>query len=203
MPSTSLDLVSRKSFSEDRQGRTFADVLNDPEQPLDEVLAFFANHDRQRRMEETETHHDRPRLAAVAPELEGQPGIDRFLATQHPRRTKRLRQAVGVVVRMIMEGRGWEKAGKKGSLCVRAVRAPRRAARIITPAAWRSGSCEQSATDVPRGCLSARCMSGAMNPKGAGPAGQLARRPSRRSGGRRQCDCQQEREPNEKKTESR
>jgi hypothetical protein len=31
-----------------------------------------------------------------------------------------LRQAVGVLVRMIMEARGWRKTGRKGSLGVRA-----------------------------------------------------------------------------------
>jgi hypothetical protein len=53
-------------------------------------------------------------------ELESQPAVDEFLSAMHPRRTKRLRQAVGVVVRIIMERRGWKKTGKKGSLGVRA-----------------------------------------------------------------------------------
>jgi hypothetical protein len=53
-------------------------------------------------------------------ELESQPEIDRFLASAHPRHTKRFRQAVGVLVRMIMEARGWRKTGRKGSLGVRA-----------------------------------------------------------------------------------
>ncbi len=112
--------ITRRRFLEDRQGRTFSDVLDDPEQPFDEVLAFFNDLDRQRRMEESETHHDRPALAGVVRELEVQPAIDRFLASQHPRRTKRLRQAVGVLVRIIMEQRGWKKTGRKGSLGVRA-----------------------------------------------------------------------------------
>jgi hypothetical protein len=112
--------ITREGFLEDRQGRTFADVLNDPEQPFDDVLAFFNDPQRQRRMEESEIHHDRPALAGVVRELESQPAIDRFLAAEHPRRTKRLRQAVGVVVRIIMEQLGWKKTGKKGSLGVRA-----------------------------------------------------------------------------------
>jgi len=112
--------ITRKTFLEDRQGRTFSDVLDDPEQPFDEVLDFFSHFDRQRRMEDSEIHHDRPALAGVVRELEAQPVIDRFLASEHPRRTKRLRQAVGVVVRIIMETRGWTKTGKKGSLGVRA-----------------------------------------------------------------------------------
>lgn len=112
--------ITRKGFFEDRQGRTFSDVLDDPEQPFDDLLAFFNDSERQRRMEEAEIHHDRPPLAGVVRELETQPSIDRFLGSEDPRRTKRLRQAVGVVVRMIMEQRGWKKAGKKGSLGVRA-----------------------------------------------------------------------------------
>jgi hypothetical protein len=120
--------ITRRDLVQDRQGRTFADVLDDPEQPLDAVLEFFNDEARQRRMEESEIHHDRPPLAGVVRELEAQPSIDEFLSSQHPRRTKRLRQAAGVVVRMIMERLGWEKTGKKGSLGVRAKIAHGRAA---------------------------------------------------------------------------
>jgi hypothetical protein len=112
--------VTRKEFLQDRQGRTFSDVLDDREQPFDDVLAFFDDAQRQRRMEEAELHHDRAALSGVVRELEAQPSIDRFLASKEPRRTKRLRQAVGVIVRMIMEQRGWKKTGRKGSLGVRA-----------------------------------------------------------------------------------
>jgi hypothetical protein len=112
--------ITRKEFLEDRQGRTFADVLNDAGQPFDQILEFFNDKDRQRRMEESEIHHDRPALAGVVRELETLAPVDQFLGKQHPRRTKRLRQIVGVVVRMIMEGRGWRKTGRKGSLGVRA-----------------------------------------------------------------------------------
>jgi hypothetical protein len=117
-------IITRQTFLQDRQGRTFADVLNDPEQPFDELLDFFNDERRQRRMVESEIHHDRSPLAGVVRDLESQPSIDRFLASRHPRRTKRLRQAVGVVVRMIMERLGWKKTGKKGSLGVRAKYAP-------------------------------------------------------------------------------
>jgi len=112
--------ITRNEFLEDRQGRTFADVLDDPEQPLDDVLAFFDDAERQRRMEAAEIHHDRAALSGVVRELEAQPAVDQFLSSKDPRRTKRLRQAIGVVVRIIMEQRGWKKTGKKGSLGVRA-----------------------------------------------------------------------------------
>lgn len=117
-------VVTRQSFLQDRQGRTFADVLEDGQQPFDVVLSFFNDENRQRRMVESELHHDRPALAGVVRELESQPAIDRFLSSEHPRRTKRLRQAIGVVVRIIMNGLGWKKTGKKGSLGVRAKISP-------------------------------------------------------------------------------
>ena len=103
--------VTRNAFLEDRQGIKFVDVVNDPEQPFDSVLAFFNDADRQRRMEESELHHDRAPLAGVVRELESQPDVDRFLTGVHARRSTRLRQAIGVVVRMIMEHRGWQKTG--------------------------------------------------------------------------------------------
>lgn len=112
--------MTRKVFSADAQGRTFADVLNDPDQPLDAVFAFFSDPDRQRRMEESEIHHDRPPLAGVVRELEAQPEINAFLTEVHAGQSKRLRQCIGVVVRMIMQSRGWKKTGRKGSLGVRA-----------------------------------------------------------------------------------
>jgi hypothetical protein len=112
--------ITREEFLADRQGRTFADVLNDPDQPFDEVLAFFSDEDRQRRMEESEMHHDRAPLAGVVRELESVPAIDQFLSGIHAQQTQRFRQAIGVLVRIVMQRRGWKKTGKKGSLGVRA-----------------------------------------------------------------------------------
>jgi hypothetical protein len=76
-------------------------------------------------MEESELHHDRAPLAGVVRELESQPAIDQFLSAVQNTRNKRLRQAIGVLVRMIMQRRGWAKTGRKGSLGVRATAAPR------------------------------------------------------------------------------
>jgi len=117
--------VTREDFLEDRQGKTFADVVNDSEQPFDSVLEFFNDEARQRRMEESELHHDRSPLAGVVREFESEPAIDRFLADSQVRRNTRFRQAIGVLVRMIMERRGWQKTGRKGSLGVRAAGAAR------------------------------------------------------------------------------
>lgn len=115
--------ISRKEFLEDRQGRTFADVVNDPDQPFEEVLEFFNDGNRQRRMEESEIHHDRAPMAGIVRELESHSVINQFLSGVHAQRTQRLRQTIGVLVRMIMKRRGWKKTGRKGSLGVRAGRA--------------------------------------------------------------------------------
>jgi hypothetical protein len=114
-----MPTITKDDFANDRQGRTFADVWEDPAQPFPELLDFFADENRQRRMEEAEIHHDRPALGGVVRELESQPAFQEFLGTAPPRFAKRFRQAVGVVVRMIMESRGWRKTGRKGSLGVR------------------------------------------------------------------------------------
>ena len=115
-------VITREVFEADAQGRTFTDVITDPEQPLDAVLNFFSDSNRQRRMEESEIHHDRSPLAGVVRELEAEPEINAFLSVVHANRSKRLRQAIGVIVRMIMESRGWKKTGRKGSMGVRAAK---------------------------------------------------------------------------------
>ena len=112
--------ISRTDFLNDPQGKTFADVVNDVNQPFDAVLKFFNDADRQRRMDESELHHDRSPLAGVVRELESLPELDRFLGDAQTRRNTRFRQAIGVLVRIIMERRGWKKTGRKGSLGVRA-----------------------------------------------------------------------------------
>jgi hypothetical protein len=117
--------ITRDDFANDRQGRTFADVWEEAEQPFAELLEFFAYEDRQRRMEEAEIHHDRPALGGVVRELESHPLIHEFLATAEPRLAKRFRQSVGVLVRIIMESRGWRKTGRKGSLGVRTNTTPK------------------------------------------------------------------------------
>src|SRR3972149_4811486 len=107
-------ILTRDDFLQDRQGKTFADVVNDPEQPFDAVLDFFNDEDRQRRMGGSEIHHERARLVGVVWELEAQPPIDGFLSSRHSLRTHRLREAVGVVVRMVVERLRWARAGKEG-----------------------------------------------------------------------------------------
>ena len=112
--------ITRADFLNDRQGKTFSDVVTDERQPFDFVLRFFQEESRQQRMEDAELHHDRAPLAGVVRELEALPEINRFLGRAQIRRNTRFRQAIGVLVRMIMEQRGWKKTGRKGSLGVRA-----------------------------------------------------------------------------------
>jgi hypothetical protein len=115
-------VVTRAGFLQDRQGRTFVDLFDDS-LPFEEVLEFFSDEERQRRMEESEVHHDRAPLAGVVREFESQPAISRYFGSETSTRSKRLRQGVGVIVRMIMERRGWRKTGRKGSLGVRTAKA--------------------------------------------------------------------------------
>src|SRR4026209_2943199 len=119
MSSSMTVSITREIFLADRQGRTFSDVVTGSERAFAAALEFFSDSDRHRRMEESEIHHDRAPMAGVVRELESVPAINRFLSRIHPRRSQRFRQSIGVLIRMIMEQRGWEKTGKKGSLGVR------------------------------------------------------------------------------------
>lgn len=112
------EVITREQFLSDRHGKTFSDVLNDQGIPFGEVLAFFNDAHRQQRMEDAEIHHDRAPLAGVVRELESEPVIGRSFATLDRRRSMRLRQAIGVLVRLIMERSGWRTTGRKGSLGV-------------------------------------------------------------------------------------
>ena len=114
--------ITQEEFLSNRLGKAFSDVINNPEYPFDEVFEFFNDEGRQQRMEDAAIHHDRAPLAGVVCEFEAQPAIDQFFRAIHPGQTKRFRQAVGALVRMIMEGRGWQKTGRKGSLGVRATK---------------------------------------------------------------------------------
>jgi len=89
-----------QQFAQDRQGRRFADVLRDTRILFPAILDFFNHPDQQRRLIE-------------------------FFRTNDGHVTTRFRQAVGVVVRIIMESHGWKTTGRKGSLGVR-VKGPTR-----------------------------------------------------------------------------
>lgn len=107
-------------FSHDHQGRRFADVMSDTRISFPAILTFFEDAARQQRLVDSELHHDRPALAGVVRELEHRRDVDQFFRTNDGHVTTRFRQAIGVVVRIIMEAKGWGTTGRKGSLGVRA-----------------------------------------------------------------------------------
>ncbi len=109
-----------EQFAQDRQGRRYADVVKDARISFPAILAFFDDPDRQRRMVESELHHDRPAFAGVVRELELRDDLNEFFGTNPGHVTTRFRQAVGVVVRIVMESKGWRTTGRKGSVGVRA-----------------------------------------------------------------------------------
>lgn len=98
--------LTARDFVLDRTGRAYRGIVNDESINFEEWIEFF-NHDaRQRRMIEAE-RNGRPALAGVTPELEDLLGA---ALTLGERTTKNRRhQAVGVIVRLVMEGLGWEK----------------------------------------------------------------------------------------------
>ena len=114
-----------KEFLSDKQGSRFADVVDDSRLDFQALLAFFNDSKRQTRMDDAERHYDKPALAGVVRELENTEPFRSFFPSYDGHATRRVRQATGVVVRMIMEKRGWKKTGRKGSLGQRAQVRPR------------------------------------------------------------------------------
>ena len=104
-----------QTFSSDRQGRTYTDVMNDPRFDFAQQLEFFNSAERQHRMFIAQEHFKTPPLGGVLLELEKHPAF--ACLHKYPKsETHRLRQAIGVMVKIIMEANGWTKAGKQGSL---------------------------------------------------------------------------------------
>lgn len=123
-------------FAQDPQGKKFRDVQSDPRINFNAVCDFFADPQRQRRMTDSETHHDRAALAGVIKDFESHPEVRTFLMTHDAHTTIRFRQAVGVLVKIVMKELGWRTTGRKGSL---GIRKPVKAG-TTTPGAYRNNS---------------------------------------------------------------
>jgi hypothetical protein len=112
--------VTKADFLGDTQGRKYADVPREYPQLFDQIIAFFDDEDLHQRMVDAQIHHDRPPLCGVVADLEHEAWFDQHMRTTDAHKTTRLRQAIGVLVKVIMEGYGFETTGKKGSLGTRA-----------------------------------------------------------------------------------
>lgn len=109
-------VINRQVFVADSQGCRFRDVYNDARFPFDGVLDWLNDAERQKRLVDSEKCHHRPALAGVIAELEQLPEVRKFFERYPLQRTWRYRQAIGVVVKIVMAGHGWIPAGKKGFL---------------------------------------------------------------------------------------
>jgi hypothetical protein len=132
--STPLMKTLSDRFNADKQGRQFADVTSLPEWAG--AVEFFDNEKRQERMLWAEAEMNQPPLAGVIHEFEQLPLIDAFFSGRDSHSTVRFRQAVGVLVRVIMEEHGWHTAGRKGSLGTRSKVPPG----TTTPGAYQNES---------------------------------------------------------------
>lgn len=108
--------LSIREFSVDKQGRTYADVIRNSPSALKSILKIISQPDMQRRMQEAESIYRRPALAGVVVEIESDPEVKAIFDATDSLPGKRLRQATGAAIRMIMEGLGWSKTGIKGSV---------------------------------------------------------------------------------------
>jgi hypothetical protein len=110
--------MTMKDFEQDEQGRRYQDVLSRSADraALEAALEIISGADGVRRMREAETVHDRPALSGVVRAIEAHPTFARAFEKRPREYTDRLKQAVGVAVRIVMERSGWRKTGRKGLL---------------------------------------------------------------------------------------
>lgn len=108
--------ITAEIIAGDQIGRRFTDVVNDSRINFQGWLDFFNRPEIQQRMQDSEIHHDRPALAGVVKELEATPAFRDYLGGLDSHITARGRQAIGVITYIIMEGLGWQRTGRKGSL---------------------------------------------------------------------------------------
>lgn len=110
---TSMASNTLAKFEADAQGRRFMGVVRANPGLFDQIVGFLDDPGRQRRMLDA-VDEDHPALAGVVIELEQQAWFDEHMRTTSD--TRRLRQAIGVLVKVIVQGHGLRTTGRKGSL---------------------------------------------------------------------------------------
>ena len=104
------------TFTQHPLGRRYADVLRDSEAPTTPTFALFDDPRVLQRLVDAEEHFDVPPLAGMVHVIEETPEVAQFFNTHDTHRTMRYRQAVGIAILIAMEGLGWRKTGRKGSV---------------------------------------------------------------------------------------
>ncbi|MBN1435017.1 hypothetical protein JW921_09675 [Candidatus Fermentibacterales bacterium] len=121
---SSVFAITEDFFLKDRQGRTFKNVVEGDQPRFRQLLEFFSDEARQVRMEDAERHFNLPALAGVVRELEDTSPFREWFSDLEQRASCRLRQAIGVIVRIIMEQRGWRKTNRTRSMGQTNLRTP-------------------------------------------------------------------------------
>ena len=107
--------ITLADFLADPHGKRFTDVVNSKKFNFNGMIEFFNDRERQHMMLICATRFGFPALAGVIKELEQHPSFAFLASDKHE--TIRLRQAIGVLAKVIMEKNGHTKTGNKGSLC--------------------------------------------------------------------------------------
>lgn len=109
--------INLQVFEADDHGGTFGDILREARNELSAGLKVMNGAEAQRRMEYSELDHERPAIAGLIKELERVDLIRQCLAHRDTR-ADRLKMALGTAARIVMQGRGWRKTGRKTAVGV-------------------------------------------------------------------------------------
>ncbi len=109
-------MFTKQEFLDSKQGSKYSDVERDSGITLSRLVDFLQDPNRQDRLVSAEMHFDLPALAGVVRELEQQEWFHGYMMDGNSDHTYRLRQATGVLVKMVMLEKGFQTTGKKGML---------------------------------------------------------------------------------------
>jgi hypothetical protein len=109
-------VITLKEFTDDAQGRKYTDVFASMRVELEAALAVLTRAEVQLRMLDAETHHNRPALAGAIQQIEAHPVVAQLLATAAKNSRDRFKRAIGAAARIVMEGLGWKKTGRKSAI---------------------------------------------------------------------------------------
>jgi len=119
-----VSIITKSDLLADPAGSRFTDILrggNVHGQHVERWIDFLNTEDRSYRLLVAARDHQTAALKGVLAEAECQPWVTGYFDKQTLRATLRTKMCLGVLVRLHMEGWGWEAAGKKAHLGKRAV----------------------------------------------------------------------------------
>jgi len=104
--------LTMSTFLADQTGNGYADVVGRATAALTDAFSVLNQRACQGRLVDAEAHHDLPAIAGAERAIGRLPSVTALLRTESSAFVRRFKSAVGVAVRLTMEGIAWRKTGR-------------------------------------------------------------------------------------------